>query len=202
MTLAILLITFIVLLLFGMPIAAGIGISSILALVAKASLPLTIVPQRLLVAVDSFPLLAVPFFVLAGDIMLMGGISGRLVKLAKVLVGRAKSGLAYVTIVASAFFGAISGSAAATTAAIGGMMYPEMIKGNYKPDFASFLGALSGTLGLLIPPSIALIIYGTQTNSSVGSLFMVSAVAGIITTVVYMLTAKLSRRGGQAAPQE
>lgn len=92
-----------------MPIAAGIGISSILALVAKASLPLTIVPQRLLVAVDSFPLLAVPFFVLAGDIMLMGGISGRLVKLAKVLVGRAKSGLAYVTIVASAFFGAISG---------------------------------------------------------------------------------------------
>ena len=194
---------FIGLLILGMPIACGIGISSILAIFAKGTLPMMVIPQRLIVAVDSFPLLAVPFFVLAGDVMLQGGISKRLIALAKVMVGKLTGGLAYCTIIASAFFGAISGSAAATTAAIGGMMYFEMLKDQYDEDFTAFLGAISGTLGLLIPPSIALIIYGTQTNTSVGDLFMVSAVAGVITTFVYMLTARLSmkKKGESSAAQ-
>jgi len=191
-TLTILIISFIFFMLIGLPIGFGIGLSSILALLTKSTIPLLVVPQRLFTAIDSFPLLAVPLFIFAGDIMMYGGISQRLVNLAKKTIGWSISGLAYVTIVASAFFGAISGSAAATTAAIGGMMYPEMVNANYRKPFASFLGAIAGTLGILIPPSIALIIYGTQTNTSVGDLFLGGAVVGVIATIIYCLTAKIT----------
>ncbi len=179
-----LLAVFLILLLLGLPIALGIGVASIAALLAKGTLPLIVVPQRLAVAIDSFPLLAVPFFILAGDIMLFGGISKRLVTLAKMLVGWSRSGLAYVTVVASAFFGAISGSAAATTAAIGGMMYPEMTRAKYKEGFASFLGAIAGTLGLLIPPSILMVLYGVATNTSVGDMLLSGILPGILLGVL------------------
>ena len=132
--------------------------------------------------------------ILAGDLMLHGGISKRLINLALSLLGWMKYSMAYVTIVASAFFGAISGSAPATAAAIGSMMQGEMEKDHYDPDFAAFLGAISGTLGIIIPPSIALVVFGTGTGTSVTKLFIASAIGGIIIALVYCLTAKLSLR--------
>ena len=126
--------------------------------------------------------------------MIEGGIAKRLIALANSIVGRSKSGVSYVTIIASAFFGAISGSAIATTSAIGGLMYPEMVKKNYDKSFAAGVGAASGTLGILIPPSIAFIVFGTQTGTSVTSLFMCGAVVGIIVTILYMVASYMYLR--------
>ncbi len=186
--------TFFGFLILGFPIAWSIGLSSLLSILAKGDLALVLIPQRLFVATDSFTLLAIPFFILAGDLMLHGGISKRLINLALSLLGWMKYSMAYVTIVASAFFGAISGSAPATAAAIGSMMQGEMEKDHYDPDFAAFLGAISGTLGIIIPPSIALVVFGTGTGTSVTKLFIASAIGGIIIALVYCLTAKLSLR--------
>ena len=160
------------------------------------------VAQRIFVSVDSFTLLAVPFFILVGDLMIQGGISRRLIDLANAMVGWIKGGMAYVTLVASAFFGAISGSALATTSAIGGLMYPEMIKKGYQPAFAAALGAVGGTLGILIPPSIAFIIFGTQTDTSVTKLFTGGAVAGVIVCVFYIIAARLGLAVSKTQTQE
>ncbi len=188
--LIILLVTFFVLIILFQPISFSIGIASLLALLQSGK-PLQMVAQRIFVSVDSFTLLAVPFFILAGDLMIQGGISKRLINLANGIIGWIKGGMAYVTIIASAFFGAISGSALATTSAIGGLLYPEMLKNKYKPAFAAAIGAVSGTLGILIPPSIAFIIFGTQTGTSVTKLFAAGAVAGIIVALFYMIAARL-----------
>lgn len=187
--LVILLVTFFVLIILFQPISFSIGIASLLALLQNGK-PLQMIPQRIFVSVDSFTLLAVPFFILAGDLMIQGGISKRLIDLANGVIGWIKGGMAYVTIIASAFFGAISGSALATTSAIGGLLYPEMLKNRYSPAFAASIGAVSGTLGILIPPSIAFIIFGTQTGTSVTKLFAAGAVAGVIVAVFYMLAAR------------
>lgn len=192
--LIVLLVSFFALLVLGVPIAWSIAISSTLSLLTNGGLPLVVMPQRLFVAVDSFTLLAIPFFVLAGDLMLQGGISRRLINLAASLMGWMKYSMAYVTIVASAFFGAISGSAPATAAAIGSMMQSEMEKDHYNSDFAAFLGAISGTLGIIIPPSIAMVVFGTNTGTSVGKLFSAGAVGGVMIALAYCLTAKLSLR--------
>lgn len=188
--LIILLVTFFVLIILFQPISFSIGIASLLALLQSGK-PLQMVAQRIFVSVDSFTLLAVPFFILAGDLMIQGGISKRLINLANGIIGWIKGGMAYVTIIASAFFGAISGSALATTSAIGGLLYPEMLKNKYTPAFAAAIGAVSGTLGILIPPSIAFIIFGTQTGTSVTKLFAAGAVAGIIVALFYMIAARL-----------
>ncbi len=190
----VLLVSFFVLLILGLPIAWSIAISSALSLLANGDLPLVVMSQRLFVAVDSFTLLAIPFFILAGDLMLQGGISRRLIHLAASLMGWMKYSMAYVTIVASAFFGAISGSAPATAAAIGSMMQSEMEKDRYDPDFAAFLGAISGTLGIIIPPSIAMVVFGTNTGTSVSKLFTAGAVGGVMIALAYCLTTKFSLR--------
>ncbi len=189
--LIVMLISMLLMLFLSVPIYISVGTASLLALLCEGNLPLTLVPQRLYVSVDSFTLIAVPFFILAGDLMIKGGISKRLVNLAKSLLGWSKASMAYVTVVASALFGAISGSAVATTGAIGGFMYPEMLKDNYKPSFAAGLGAMAGTLGILIPPSIAFIVFGTQTGTSVGQLFAWGAVAGIFVAILYMIASRI-----------
>lgn len=192
--LLVLLVAFILFLVLFLPISFCIGMSSVLALLVEGGISLQIVPQRIFTAIDSFTLLSIPFFILVGDIMIEGGIARRLIALANRAVGQQKGGVAYVTIIASAFFGAISGSAIATTSAIGGLMYPEMIKKNYDKSFAAAVGAAAGTLGILIPPSIAFIVFGTQTGSSVTSLFLCGAVAGILVAVLYMIAAKMELR--------
>ena len=187
--------SFVLLLVLGVPIAFGIGVADLMSILAKANLPLTIIPQKLYTSIDSFSLLAIPLFIIAGDIMMKGGISKRLINLANAVLGWSKYCLAYVTVAASAFFAAISGSAPATNAAIGGMMYDEMTKNGFDPDFSAFLGAISGTLGPLIPPSIPIVIFATQNSGvSVKAMFSAAAVAGVILAIVYCLTAKFTLR--------
>jgi C4-dicarboxylate transporter DctM subunit len=135
-------------------------------------------------AVDSFPFMAIPFFMLAGGIMEHGGISRRLIRLASTLVGSLRGGLGLITVVASAFFGAISGSNPATVAAIGGIMAPSMIKKNYPPDFAAAISAASGTLGVVIPPSIPMITYGVVAGVSIGDLFLAGIIPGLFLALV------------------
>lgn len=185
-----LLIVFVILLVLGVPLYCTIGLASVSALLVNAKLPLTIVAQKIYSSADSFTLLAVPFFILVGDLMVQGGISRRLVAFAKCLLGWTKGSMAYVTLAASALFGAISGSALATTSAIGGLMYPEMCKDNYPPQLASAIGAVGGTLGILIPPSIAFIVYGTTVGASIGDLFLYGGLAGIVFTIFYMFAAR------------
>jgi len=185
----ILLLVLLLLLLVGFPIAFSLAMAAVAALLSKGAIPLTVVPQRLFTATDSFILLAVPFFVLAGELMQHGGISRRLVNFASDLLGWISGGLALVSIASAAFFAAISGSSAATTAAIGGVMYPEMRQRGYKPDFAAVVQAVGGTLGVVIPPSIPLIIYGVITGASIGDLFLAGIIPGLLGAAVYMAVA-------------
>lgn len=165
--------TLIGLILINIPVAVSIGIAAILGM-TTSTLPLNpvVVAQRMFTSVDSFPFMAIPFFMLAGGLMEHGGISKRLVNLASAMVGSLRGGLGLITILSSAFFGAISGSNPATVAAIGGIMVPSMIKKGYPPAFAAAIAAAGGTLGVIIPPSIPMITYGVVANVSIGDLFI------------------------------
>ncbi len=173
--------TLFALLALGVPIAVCIGFAAIVGILA-GPLPISpiVVGQRMFTAIDSFPFMAIPFFMLAGGIMEHGGISKRLIHLASAIVGSLRGGLGLITVVASAFFGAISGSNPATVAAIGGIMAPSMIKQGYKPPFAAATAAAAGTLGVIIPPSIPLITYGVVAGVSIGDLFIAGITPGLI----------------------
>ncbi len=182
----VLIISLLILMVIGLPIAFSLGVSSFLALLIDGSISFQVVTQRLFAAADSFSYLAIPFFVLTGQLMQSGGMSHRLVNFADNLLGWMNGGLAQVSIAAATFFAAISGSSAATTAAVGGVLYPEMYKRNYNPDFSATVQAVGGTLGVVIPPSIPLIVYGIQTGTSVGTLFLAGIIPGIIGAMAYM----------------
>jgi C4-dicarboxylate transporter DctM subunit len=199
-SLIVLFVSFLGLIALSLPVTFSIGISSLLALVVDGRVPLQLIPQRLFVSLDSFTLMAIPLFILAGDLMMVGGISKRLINLAKVMVGWMSGGLAYVTFVASAMFGAISGSAVATCTAIGGMMYPELIKDKYEDPFAAAICATSGTLGVLIPPSIAFLLFGTTTNTSVSDLFAGGAIVGTIGMFGYCIAVYFRLRSTKVKP--
>lgn len=156
--------------LMGMPITFSLGVASLLGLIIT-KVPLLLVVQRLWTAVDTFSLVAVPLFILAGDLMSNGGISRRLVNFAQALVGHFTSGLAMVAVVACMFFAAVSGSAIADAAAIGGILIPAMIANRYHPPFTASLVAAAGTIGPIIPPSIPMVVYGAMTNTSIAMLF-------------------------------
>ncbi|HZK18776.1 MAG TPA: TRAP transporter large permease, partial [Clostridia bacterium] len=182
----VLFVALLILLAVGFPISYALGFGALSALVVKGSIPLMVVPQRLFASTDQFALLAVPFFILAGEIMLQGGISRRLVNFANDLLGWLAGGLALVSVAAATFFSAISGSSAATTAAIGSVMYPEMIKRGYRSDYAAVIQAVGGTLGVVLPPSIPFIIYGVITETSIGDLFLAGIFPGLLGALVYM----------------
>jgi C4-dicarboxylate transporter DctM subunit len=146
-----------------------------------------LVVQRLWTAVDTFSLVAVPLFILAGDLMSQGGISRRLVEFAQALVGHFTSGLAMVAVVACMFFAAVSGSAIADAAAIGGILIPTMIANRYHPPFTASLVAAAGTIGPIIPPSIPMVLYGAMTNTSIAMLFAGGFLPGVLMGVGLML---------------
>lgn len=173
--------TLFVLLVLGVPIAICIGFAAIMGILT-GPLPISpiVVGQRMFTAIDSFPFMAIPFFMLAGGLMEHGGISSRLIRLASGLVGWMRGGLGLITVVASAFFGAISGSNPATVAAIGGLMVPSMTKNGYKPAFAAANAAAAGTLGVVIPPSIPMITFGVVAGVSIGDLFLSGIVPGVL----------------------
>lgn len=183
---------------FGMPIAFSLGISTIISILIDGRISLDLFPQRLFGGLDSFPLLAVIFFLAAGELMMQGGITRRLINFAKIFFNRIYGSLSFITFAACALFGAISGSAMATTAAIGGVMYPEMTKdGAYEKQYAATCQAVGGTLGTMIPPSLPLILYGTICNTSIGDLFIAVVIPGLIMMVIYMATSYyfIKRRG-------
>lgn len=189
---------FIVLILLRVPVAVSIGLSSLIALYFHPGMSLLIAPQKMFTAVgDSFPLMAVPFFMVAGALMEKGGISRRLIRVASALVGSFTGGLALVTIMASMFFAAISGSGPATVAAIGCLMIPAMVRQGYSLPFASATQASAGYIGVIIPPSIPMITYGVVTNTSIGQLFMGGFLPGIVVGLALMVVAVVvSRRHG------
>ncbi|GEN86792.1 TRAP transporter large permease [Oceanobacillus sp. FSL W8-0428] len=184
---AILMITFIVLIFLNIPIAFALAIACLLALLTDPVLPLTLIPQRVFNGLDSFPLLAIPFFILAGAIMDKGGVSAKIINLANVLVGHIRGGLAMITIVASMIFSSMTGSSTAATAAIGKIVVPSMNEKGYSKGFSAALVAASGSLGSVIPPSITLIIFGVVGGASIGKLLIGGILPGIILGIMLML---------------
>lgn len=188
----VLVVSFFFLLIVGVPIAYSIGVAGVLTMLVHIdSLPaLTTYALRMASGLDSFALLAIPFFILAGNIMNSGGIALRLIDFAKVLVGRLPGGLAVVNVVANMLFGAISGSAAAAASAIGSIMTPEMRKAGYDPNFSAAVNISSATTGMTIPPSNVLIVYSLASGGvSVSALFMAGYLPGILTGVAIMIVA-------------
>ena len=169
-----------ILFVLGVPIAVSIGLASIIGIEAQGRLPLLLVAQRMFTGIDSFPLMAIPLFILAGNLMSAGGISQRLVELAKSLVGGVQGGLACTCVLTCMLFASVSGSSVATTFAIGAILIPAMVKHNYPKPLAASIQASSAELGVLIPPSIPLILYGVSTDTSVGKLFVAGLGPGLV----------------------
>ena len=178
--------TLFLLFLLKMPIGFSLMISSILVMVLTGT-GLEMVPKRLFTSCDSFAFMAVPFFILAGTLMSQGGISRRLCNFINSVLGRFPGGLGLVSVVACMFFAAISGSSAATTAAIGGMMVPEMVKRKYDRDFSAAINAAGGTIGVIIPPSIPFVTYGVLTGCSISTLFMAGFMPGVLMGLALMV---------------
>jgi C4-dicarboxylate transporter DctM subunit len=162
------------------PISWSLALSSLIAMFMDGNYPITVAAQRVFVGANVFSLLAVPFFILAGDIMVKGGLSNKLVKFADSLIGFCTGGLSLVSIIACTFFAAISGSSVATTAAIGGILLDEMSERGYPKDYSAAIQAIGGTLGIVIPPSIVFVLYGTVTNVSIVDLLMSGIIPGCI----------------------
>lgn len=172
--------SFVFLLLVGAPIAVALGISSAVVLYKLMNIPLIVIPQRMFTAIDSFSFLAIPFFMLAGSFMSAGGVTKRLIAFANSLVGFIQGGLALVVAVAGMFFAAISGSSAATTAALGSTLLDEMEKSGYEKTFSAAIIAAGGTTGIVIPPSITLVVFGVSAGVSIGDLFLGGFAPGIL----------------------
>ena len=194
MVAAILFITFAILLLIGAPIAVCLGISSVAAMIAQgAGRPLETVmsslPMIVSASTSKFVLLAIPFFILAGNIMEKAGISEKLIKLAEACVGHIRGGLAIVCVIVACFFAAISGSGPATVGALGVIIVPAMIKSGYKPAFSAALMAAAGAIGVIIPPSITFVVYGSIADTSIGDLFIAGLLPGIIMGIGLMIVA-------------
>lgn len=188
----VLIVSFFILLILGVPIAFSIGIAGTLTMLLNIdAIPaFTTFALRMASGLDSFALLAIPFFVLAGNIMNSGGIALRLIDLAKVMVGRLPGGLALVNVMANMLFGAISGSAAASASAIGSIMTPEMKKAGYDPNFSAAVNISSATTGLTIPPSNVLIVYSLASGGvSISALFLAGYLPGILTGIAIMIVA-------------
>ncbi|APD94475.1 hypothetical protein BM523_10925 [Alteromonas mediterranea] len=190
MTSVTLVVAFFVLLLLNVPISISIGVATLLAMVMSMDIaPATItIAQRMAGGLNSFALLAIPFFVLSGLIMGRGGIAKRLIECAMALIGALPGGLALVNVVSCMLFGAISGSAVAATSAIGSFMLPEMKKAGYEPNFSAALTAAASTTGMLIPPSNILIVYAIASGGvSIAALFMAGYIPGIMVGLALML---------------
>ncbi|MBM7096930.1 MULTISPECIES: TRAP transporter large permease [Alteribacter] len=187
MTILILFGTLFLFILLSVPIAIALGLSAIFTILITTDMNLTIIAQRAFTSLDSFPLMAIPFFMLAGVLMGKGGVSKRLLHLATAIVGWVTGGLAMVTVVACMFFSAISGSGPATVAAIGSFMIPEMKRRNYGAGFASAITASAGSIGVIIPPSIPFVLYGVVGSVSVGSMFLAGIIPGLLVGLSLLL---------------
>ena len=176
----IVLITFVIFLVINVPIAVSLGFSSLIAIVVVGKLPATLVPQLVYAASDSYSLIAIPFFMLAGSLMETGGLSKRLIDFADEIVGSVPGGLGVIAILTSMFFAAISGSGPATVAALGGILIPAMKEAKYDIRYAAALMATAGAIGIIIPPSSPPKVYAVQAEVSVGNMFMGGFIPGFL----------------------
>ena len=190
----VLFLSILVLLLLGMPIAFALGLGSCFSLLTDSTLPLVLVPQRMFTALDSWPIMAIPLFMLAGELMDKGGISRRIVGFSSACFGFIKGSLAMVSVLASMIFAGVSGSSTADTAAVGSIMMPAMRKKGYDMDFATALIAAAGAIGPIIPPSILMILIGYATDTSVASLFLGGIVPGVSIGIGLMTVSFLHAR--------
>lgn len=198
--LAIAFILFFTFLIIGVPIAFSMGIGSAIAIFLSGEVSPVLVGHKLFSGVDSFSLMAIPFFMLSGEIMERGGISKRLVNLSTAMIGHVRGGLGMVDIVTSIIFAGISGSAAADTAAVGSILIPPMKKKGYPGGLAAVIQACAGSLGPIIPPSLTMIIYCSLTNTSIGELFMAGVIPGLLIgfsllILTYIYAKKLDIKG-------
>lgn len=174
------LVLFFVFMVLGMPIAYCMGLAAVLSILVEGQLPVLILAQQFYDSLDNFSLLAVPLFVLAGELMSVAGITERLVNLSRALIGHVRGGLAQANILTNMFMAAISGSALADLTAIGSMMIPAMKREGYKPSFAVAVTACAAMMAPIIPPSIIAVIYGSVTGVSIGALFLGGVVPGVL----------------------
>lgn len=187
----------IVLILFGLlflligisvPIGISLGLATFISMYLSKSVSVMYVAQNAFTSLDSFPLMAIPFFMLAGNIMSYGGVSKRLLNFADAIIGHITGGLGMVTTLTCMFFAAISGSGPATVSAIGSFMIPAMEEENYDPGFAASLTSVAGAIGVIIPPSIPFVIYGVTSGASIGDLFIAGIIPGILIGLALMIT--------------
>lgn len=193
-----------ILLIVNVPVGIALGISTMGALIYSGTLSLASIPQALVTSCDSFPILAIPLFILSGDLMGAGGVSSRILNVCNVFFGRITGGIAIVTVLVCMFFAAVSGSGPATVAAVGTMVVPTMLKLGYDKPFVLALVATAGSIGVIIPPSIPMVIFGVSTGASVTSLFMGGFIPGILIGIALIIYCYIhcKRRGftGTADP--
>lgn len=181
----------------GTPIAVAMIATVMLSLYFFTQVPMLVIIQQMFNSADSFTLMAIPFFVLSGNIMTAGGISKRLIRVATALFGGMSGGLAIAATAACAFFAAISGSSPATVAAIGAIMIPALTKAGYNDKYSLGVITSAGSLGIMIPPSIPMVVYALATGEPIGRLFMAGVVPGLLTATVFALMCYIAaKRGG------
>ncbi|WP_283179759.1 TRAP transporter large permease [Gemmobacter sp. 24YEA27] len=181
----------IVLFALSVPVAVAIALSAIFGITMFSNLPLMVVPQKMFNALDSFPLLAIPFFILAGNLMSHGGVSRRLVDFAKSMVGGVQGGLAASCVLTCMIFSSISGSSVATTFAVGAILIPAMVKHGYPTPVAGTIQAASAELGVILPPSIPMILYAVSTETSVTQIFIAGIGPGILIAVALIVMTQI-----------
>ncbi len=179
-------VSFLVTFVLGVPLAFVLGVTGLICVWAMG-VPLEVVAQRMFTGIDSFPLMAVPFFILAGELMNRGGTTIRIINFANSLVGHIRGGLAHTNVVANMLFAGISGSAVADASAIGSIMIPAMEKNGYEKDFSAALTSAAATIGPIIPPSIIMVIYGVSVGVSIGGLFAAGFVPGVMLGIAMMI---------------
>lgn len=207
MTLALLFLLLLALIALGVPVLLVMGIVGLAGILATPGLVPALFPQKMFAMLDNFSLLALPYFILAGELIVQGGISKRLVEFAETVVGHWRSGLGHASVVSSMIFAGVSGSSVADTSAIGSVLVPAMKARGYKPGFAAALVACAGTIGAIIPPSMTMIVYGSMANVSIGALFLGGLLPGVLIGLGLMLViyihsllpafAELRRTSGQ-----
>lgn len=186
MTVFLFLSVLVALILLGMPIGFAMALLPTVYIAVTDVVPMSAVPYQMYSALDKFPLVAVPLFLLAGELMNLGAVTERLLELSRELVGRVRGGLAHITVMMSMLFASLNGSAVASTATIGGIMIPAMKKAGYSASFSASVTAVSSTIGGIIPPSIAVILFASVTNKSVGKLFSAGILPGILVGLLFM----------------
>lgn len=201
MMLALVFVGLLVMIFAGLPIILAMGLVGLAGFLSVPQLVLPLFPQKMFTTLDSFSLLALPYFILAGELMARGGISRRLVEFATIVVGHLRGSLAHANIVSSMAFAGISGSSTADTSAIGGVLIPAMKEQGYKAGYAAAITATSSTIGAIIPPSMTMIVYGALANVSIGGLFLGGIIPGILVAAALMSVVYIQSRNPAKYPE-